>query len=343
MRNPELFDTTATVVGLLIFCGAVGKSAQFPLHVWLPDAMEGPTPVSALIHAATMVAAGVYMLCRVFFISDVFSRTRLHRHCLDWRHHRAAGGPDRRAAGRHQTHPGLFDAFAIGLHGDGGRVRRAAGGDVSFDHARVFQGAFVFGRRRGHPCHEPRAEHLENGPVADKIPLTYWTFLAGTLALCGLWPLSGFYSKDAILAAAWEHSQDALCRRRAGGFSDHFLHVPALLRRLPRQAKSDLGGTPAQVAPDMPIRWSFWRWPPSWAAFWASAVHHSAIFARCGGKFRFSLRLSRSKRRPGGHGWDWPPSPSAWARRMLLFWRGLRPVAWQNTGHQQRPAPQILL
>ena len=68
LANSQGLGTTATVAGLLIFCGAIGKSAQFPLHVWLPDAMEGPTPVSALIHAATMVAAGVYMLCRVFFL-----------------------------------------------------------------------------------------------------------------------------------------------------------------------------------------------------------------------------------------------------------------------------------
>src|SRR5438034_4466637 len=77
-RLPALTSHPAflTIVALLIFCGAVGKSAQFPLHVWLPDAMEGPTPISALIHAATMVAAGVYMLVRVAFVIQT-SRTAL--------------------------------------------------------------------------------------------------------------------------------------------------------------------------------------------------------------------------------------------------------------------------
>ena len=86
VANPAALGTIASIAGLLIFCGAMGKSAQFPLHVWLPDAMEGPTPVSALIHAATMVAAGVYMLCRIIFLLDA---DRIAGHRLHRRFHRA--------------------------------------------------------------------------------------------------------------------------------------------------------------------------------------------------------------------------------------------------------------
>ena len=117
-----------TLIAALIFCGAVGKSAQFPLHVWLPDAMEGPTPVSALIHAATMVAAGVYMLCRVawLFLPNAavgFPGSPMAMTLIAW-----IGGITAimaatiaHRAERHQTDSRLLDPFAARVHGDGGR------------------------------------------------------------------------------------------------------------------------------------------------------------------------------------------------------------------------------
>lgn len=202
--NPALFGTTATAVGLLIFCGAVGKSAQFPLHVWLPDAMEGPTPVSALIHAATMVAAGVYMLCRVFYIFDASALQ-----VISW-----IGGftalmaalmavqqNDIKRILAYSTLSQLgYMVMAVGLTGPTAAMFHLS--THAFFKALLFLGS-------GSVIHALSGEQdiWKMGSLKKKIPTTYWTFLAGTLALCGLWPLSGFFSKDSILGVAFEHNK----------------------------------------------------------------------------------------------------------------------------------------
>jgi NADH-quinone oxidoreductase subunit L len=203
IKNPEVFDPYLTAAGLLIFCGAVGKSAQFPLHVWLPDAMEGPTPVSALIHAATMVAAGVYMLCRVFFLFNPHSL-----HVIAW-----IGGltalmsaliamqqDDIKRILAYSTLSQLgYMVMAVGL-GEPPAAMYHLTTHACFK-ALLFLGA-------GSVIHGLTNEQniWKMGRLKDKMPVTYWTFLAGTLALCGLWPFSGFFSKDAILGAAYQHS-----------------------------------------------------------------------------------------------------------------------------------------
>jgi NADH-quinone oxidoreductase subunit L len=203
LNNPEIFDTAATGVGLLIFCGAVGKSAQFPLHVWLPDAMEGPTPVSALIHAATMVAAGVYMLCRVFFIFDpsaldviawIGGLTALMAALI------ACQQNDIKRILAYSTLSQLgYMVMAVGLHEPPAAMFHLA--THAFFKALLFLGA-------GSVIHALSNEQniWKMGRLKEKMPVTYWTFLAGTLALCGFPLLSGFYSKDAILAAAYHGS-----------------------------------------------------------------------------------------------------------------------------------------
>ena len=150
------------LIALGLLGGAVAKSAQLPLHTWLPDAMEGPTPVSALIHAATMVTAGVYLIVRTGSLFEQAPKV------LELSAGLGAitivmAGPDRARAGRHQARDRLLDDVADRLHVPRGRARRVPERDVPPDDARLLQGAAVHGRRARHPRARRRAGHPQDG------------------------------------------------------------------------------------------------------------------------------------------------------------------------------------
>jgi NADH-quinone oxidoreductase subunit L len=197
--NPAYLGITA----LLIFCGAVAKSAQFPLHVWLPDAMEGPTPVSALIHAATMVAAGVYMLVRVAFIIQASANALLVIAWIGTITAVMAGliatqQDDIKRILAYSTLSQLgYMIMAVGLASNEAAMFHL------FTHA--FFKALLF---LGAGCIIVMLHHEQNiwrmGGLARNLPITFLTFAAGALALIGCPPFSGFFSKDAILAVAYE-------------------------------------------------------------------------------------------------------------------------------------------
>jgi NADH-quinone oxidoreductase subunit L len=199
--NPAALGAMATIAGLLIFCGAVGKSAQFPLHVWLADAMEGPTPVSALIHAATMVAAGVYMLCRVFFLLDadalhviayIGGFTALLAALI------AVQQNDIKRILAYSTLSQLgYMVMAIGLSGPTPAMFHLT--THAFFKALLFLGAGSV----IHALHEEQ-DIWKMGGLKKKMPITFWTFIIGTLALSGVPPFSGFYSKESIIGQALE-------------------------------------------------------------------------------------------------------------------------------------------
>ena len=206
-RMPTLLNhpTFVTIAALLIFCGAVGKSAQFPLHVWLPDAMEGPTPISALIHAATMVAAGVYMLVRVAFVIQA-SQTALL--VVAWIGTITAAMAALIATQQNDIKRILaystlsqlgYMVMAVGL----------ASNDAAMFHlfTHAFFKALLFlaaGSIIVMLHHEQNIWKM--GGLSRKLPVTFVTFTVGALALIGCPPFSGFFSKDAILALAYERN-----------------------------------------------------------------------------------------------------------------------------------------
>jgi len=199
--NPVLL--AIMVVGL--FCGCIGKSAMFPLHVWLPDAMEGPTPVSALIHAATMVAAGVYMLCRVFpllLLSDAGMTVIASIGCLTavMAALIAVQQNDIKRILAYSTLSQLgYMVMAVGCYAP----------DAAMFHltTHAFFKALLFLAAGSviHALHDEQ-DIWKMGGLLRKIPLTGITFLIGMLALSGVPPFAGFFSKDYLLSLCFARS-----------------------------------------------------------------------------------------------------------------------------------------
>jgi NADH-quinone oxidoreductase subunit L len=219
-QSPVLGLSWAGLVGLLIFMGTVGKSAQFPLHVWLPDAMEGPTPVSAMIHAATMVSAGVYLSIRFFpliaagwtpgapltspmiVVASIGTFTALFAASI------AMAQNDIKRVLAYSTISQLgYMVAAIGI----GAYVAAAFHLLThaFFKALLFlgSGSVIHGMEHGsmHSGEEIDTQDMRNmGGLRKKMPVTFWTFLIGGLALSGFpFITAGFWSKDAIHAGAY--------------------------------------------------------------------------------------------------------------------------------------------
>ncbi len=212
-----------TVVGLLVLGGVVGKSAQFPLHTWLPDAMEGPTPVSALIHAATMVAAGVYLVARMF---GFYALTPTTLAIIAF----VGGFTALFAATMGVVKDELKQVLAYSTISQYGYMMLALGAGSyvaatfhlmthAFFKALLFLGAGAVIIAMHH-----NENMWDMGGLKERMPVTYWTFLAGSLALAGIFPFAGFWSKDEILYEAFIHGlSDPLL---LGGWIMGLLAVP---------------------------------------------------------------------------------------------------------------------
>ncbi len=257
--------TVSGAIGVLLFAGTVGKSAQFPLHTWLPDAMEGPTPVSAMIHAATMVSAGVYMIIRMFplmavgweghgltlpmqVMATIGALTALFAATI------AVAQRDIKKVLAYSTISQL--GYMVAAVGIGAYVAAAF---HLMTHA-IFKALLFMGS--GSVIHaiehgEEHAHHLGHhfpidfdaqdmfnmGGLWRRIPVTAWTFLIGGLALAGFpFVTAGFWSKDEILADAWAHQPVVFWVLAAAAFLTAFYtmrQIGLTFAGAPRTAASD--------------------------------------------------------------------------------------------------------
>ena len=247
---------SASLVGVLLFIGASGKSAQIPLHVWLPDAMAGPTPVSALIHAATMVTAGVYMVARLSgvylhapeasqLVAVIGVLTAFFAATI------AVVQTDIKKVLAYSTISQLglmFVALGVGAYG----VAIFHLYTHAFFKACLFLGA-------GSVIHALSGEQdiTRMGGLAKRIPLTFVTFAVATAAIAGLPPLAGFFSKDEILWFAFASGRGgSILLWGTAAFTalpDGVLHVPAAVADVPRHApngRQDRAARPRVAALD---------------------------------------------------------------------------------------------
>ncbi|HUC92584.1 MAG TPA: NADH-quinone oxidoreductase subunit L [Paenibacillus sp.] len=201
-QTGTITEGITTLIAILIFVGAVGKSGQFPLHVWLPDAMEGPTPISALIHAATMVAAGVFLVARTYSIFEaspaamdtvayVGAFTAIFAATIG-----LVQNDIKRILAYSTVSQLGYMMLALGVGSLTGAIFHL------FTHA-FFKALLFLGA--GSVIHGAHTQNIqEMGGLGRKMKVTAWTFAIGALALSGIPPFSGFWSKDAILAAVLE-------------------------------------------------------------------------------------------------------------------------------------------
>ena len=235
----------AGLIGILLFIGTIGKSAQFPLHIWLPDAMEGPTPVSAMIHAATMVSAGVYMVIRVFplisagwepggplttamlVMASIGAFTALFAATI------ALSQNDIKRVLAYSTISQLgYMIAALGIGAYTAAVFHLV--THAFFKALLFlgSGSVIHGMEHGvmHSGEHVDPQNMLNmGGLSKKMPFTFWTFLLGGLSLSGF-PLitAGFWSKDEILSGAFNSGQTLVFITSGSGCAaDRFLYHAA--------------------------------------------------------------------------------------------------------------------